>query len=199
MSILPLLLLVGVASSKFIISHTDDEQLQPIATSSQARRICAELCMSGLGGEACGESCLDISPQGLPVQSLNSVQERRNSTRRDACSVLCSNQLGYPLCQCNSKKVDPNFKVDYIQICSYFCLKHNHQVYGCQPCRVYQQTQEQHGGKEADVFGFSRSSNSNLYEIDWEKWCKEQCSVGNGGAACNCDILPFSAQINNDV
>lgn len=201
MSILPVLLLVGVAYAKSIVPHGNDAELQPIATSSQIRRICAELCMSGLGGEPCGESCLDILPQGLPLQSPNSSQVTRSTTRRDACSVLCSNQLGYPLCQCDitTQFIDTKFKVNFVQICSYFCLKHKYKIYGCQSCQVYEKAQEQHGGPKADLFGFEKQAKSTRQGVDWEAWCKEQCINGDGGAACNCDILPLAASVKNAV
>lgn len=32
-------------------------------------------------------------------------------------------------------------------------------------------------------------------EVDWDEWCRTQCALGEGGAACNCDILPLSAPL----
>lgn len=31
---------------------------------------------------------------------------------------------------------------------------------------------------------------SEEYPVDWEMWCMAQCDNGQGGSACNCDIIP---------
>lgn len=113
MSIFLLFLLVGVSVSRYINADDDDtDVLQPIISQTRQRRICAELCMSGLGGDPCGEGCVDLMPGRLPVQfiqagdtdaSKNNVPYS-NSSRHDMCDVLCENNLGNPLCQCNITK-----------------------------------------------------------------------------------------------
>lgn len=35
--------------------------------------------------------------------------------------------------------------------------------------------------------GFSEGED----DINWKQWCMEQCNIGRGGKACNCDILPW--------
>lgn len=108
MSIFLLCVLVGVALSRFI--NDDDnasETLQPIISQTRQRRICAELCMAGLGGDPCGEGCVDLIPDGMPVQYAqigqnDTIPNVSYMTRHDMCDVLCNNNLGNPLCQCNN-------------------------------------------------------------------------------------------------
>lgn len=109
MSIFLLCLLVGVAVSRYINDDDDaSEFLQPIISQTRQRRICAELCMAGLGGDPCGEGCVDLIPDGMPVQYAQTEQNNKTipnvsyMTRHDMCDVLCNNNLGNPLCQCNN-------------------------------------------------------------------------------------------------
>lgn len=110
MSIFLLVLLVGVAVSRYTSTDRGDhEALQPIISKTRQRRICAELCMSGLGGDPCGEGCVDLIPDDLPVQYVADTHENTSKhgqtsgylTRHKMCDVLCDNNLGNPLCQCN--------------------------------------------------------------------------------------------------
>lgn len=107
MSIFLLCLLVGVAVSRYIDDDDNaSEVLQPIISRTRQRRICADLCMSGLGGDPCGEGCVDLIPDNFPVQygqsGHGSTSNASHRTRHDMCDVLCKNNLGNPLCQCNN-------------------------------------------------------------------------------------------------
>ncbi|KAJ8967837.1 hypothetical protein NQ314_002611 [Rhamnusium bicolor] len=193
MSIFPLFLLMGVAISRHISYYMDTAALQPIVTRSQERRICAELCMSGLGGTPCGDDCVDISPQGLPLQSLKANRTVSFSaiTRQDSCSILCENNLGYPLCRCDHNNSNKS-KANFAQICSYFCTNYDYMIYGCQSCSLY---------KEASASDMMLSArllspdDDQVPVVDWSLWCQKMCQDGDGGAACNCDLLPMSMDL----
>lgn len=66
--------------------------------------------MSGLGGDPCGEECVDLIPSAIPLQFGQAETVNASnivgtySTRHDMCDVLCDNNLGYPLCKCNATK-----------------------------------------------------------------------------------------------
>lgn len=195
MSILPLLLLVGVTSAKYLGNYGNADTFQPIVTTSQARRICAALRIAGLGGKACGDDCLDITPTSLPVQSVNSSGVSSSAghvARKNICPVLCANKLGYPLCNCTTTdSTNANKDIDFVQICGNVCLNLNYRITGCQSCEVYQSTAEMHGDKS-----FSLSVDRSVQSVDWDEWCRQMCSEGDGGIACNCDILPMSLQVH---
>lgn len=186
MSILVLFLIVGVALSLHISGHGNSSILQPIILKSQEHRICAELCSAGLGGESCGETCMDIAPQNFPVQStINRTNENSNDkSRSEACPILCANSLGRPLCDCNGFDKRPE-EVDFIQICGAFCIKYGYRINGCQSCDVYK--------KVSDMFIIKSQVSARMrkVKIDWNQWCLDRCIEGDGGAACNCDILPL--------
>ncbi|KAJ8976318.1 hypothetical protein NQ317_010272 [Molorchus minor] len=190
-SIFPVFLLVGVSLSRHVSYYEDTSALQPIVTQTQEHRICAELCMSGLGGAPCGDDCEDLIPQGLPVQSLpgNTTVDFGAVTRQNSCTVLCENNLGYPLCACSA--APKTTKPDFVKICSFYCVNYEYRIYGCQACHLYNST----------VF---RTLSDSLSEddqqddhpvVNWELWCQKMCQDGDGGAACNCDLLPMSLNI----
>ncbi|XP_044745122.1 uncharacterized protein LOC123306986 isoform X2 [Coccinella septempunctata] len=197
-SIFPLFLVVGVAWTfpwKFPTrSHGNDAFFEPIMSRSEIKRVCVELCMSGLGGEACGDDCVDLSPLTVTFQSDPAGDAVRNrsvpvgSPRSDSCPVLCANGLGYPLCSCRNSKSKP---ANFVQVCGHFCLSYDYQVFGCQPCDVYRNLQ-----KVKDMSYLLPSNVSSGYlmvgmvhEMSpyWIQWCIDKCSEGEGGSACNCD------------
>jgi hypothetical protein len=185
------LLLLGVATSRHISYYDDDTSDRPIMTKSQERRICAELCMAGLGGEPCGDECLDVIPQGLPIESSQSNDDhtQANYTRKDACPLLCANRLGYPLCGCNyTQETTPFFTVDFLQICLHFCTSYNYRIYGCNECGYYANLTGNDG-----IVGISGQTSRKAY--DWNAWCIQMCEDGDGGSACYCDLLPMSLHL----
>lgn len=182
-----LALLVGVASSKHIGHHGNKK---PMISSPDKIRICADLCASGLGGEPCGAFCFDLTPKAHPNQSANFTHNvKDNLTRSDACPLLCENNLGYPFCQC-SRKVNNrnNKKVDYNKICDHYCHEQRWWLHGCPVCEVTRQ----YGGTPQNGRMSLLNKNAASTDVDWGKWCDQQCAESNGGSACNCDILPFS-------
>lgn len=189
MSILPLFLVVGVAISWHIGGHGNSAILQPIILKSQANRICAELCSAGLGGESCGETCMDIAPQDLPIQSQNGTRNTSNESRRDVCPMLCANSLGRPLCDCEPETNNKSEEIDFVQICGTFCTKYGYRINGCQSCDVYNKASHMF-----ELNTFSRRKMAKI-RIDWNEWCKQKCLEGDGGVACNCDILPISINL----
>lgn len=191
MSILVVFLLVGGSFGKYLGNQDNNDVLQPIVSPSQSRRICASLCMSGLGGEKCGDFCLDIAPQQLPLRSLQnvSVNTLELNTRKEACPVLCDNHLGYPLCKCSSPPTKR--EIDFVEVCGFFCIHYNYKIDGCQPCKVYKDEED----KSALFRSIRPKIKSVRDNIDWQEWCRDRCSVGDGGVACNCDILPLMAPI----
>lgn len=199
-SIVPLFLLVGVTLPSYIPYHLDTVSLQPIITRSQERRICAELCMTGLGGSPCGDDCVDLTPQGLPLQSLNGSTTVKFgvATRHQACTVLCENQLGDPLCHCNETTTTKAAKkTDFIQVCAYFCVTYDYQIYGCQACTLYKNATEARILTYVGVSSTSEQDDGGDTEpvVNWDIWCQNMCQEGNGGAACNCDLLPMSLEV----
>nr|CAI5827075.1 unnamed protein product [Callosobruchus analis] len=71
---------------------------------------------------------------------------------------------------------------------AFYCLHYNYQLNGCQSCEAY-----------AAVSEFSKQSLvlESDPEVDWVAWCIRKCHQGDGGAACNCDLLPMGLIINN--
>lgn len=224
------LVLVGVHDARHISYYDDNTVLQPIVTRSQERRICTELCMSGLGGTPCGEDCVDLAPQGLPLQSVpsyvtgsdgsdklqlsNDTAADKSQPRTSACPILCKNQLGFPLCNCDEFEIaslTPNLnkktgfvgetnnnygeliypkRVDFLEICGFFCLEYDYQLYGCQACEMFKKFNE----SGFDIRNWSIGSK--ILKEDWKLWCSKKCSTGDGGAACNCDLLPMALSYN---
>ncbi|KAG5879919.1 hypothetical protein JTB14_014392 [Gonioctena quinquepunctata] len=181
-----LLLLVGVSVSRHL---GDAEMLQPIVSRSQRHKICAELCMAGLGGQPCGDECVDLVPQDMPVQykQENATESYGMNTRHDSCEVLCDNNLGYPLCGCN---YDSSKATDFITVCSFYCLQYNYQIFGCQKCSIYNSSN--------DAFSFQSMNTDVPRKVDWDLWCVKKCMKNDGGAACDCDLLPMSLHITGE-
>ncbi|XP_044263922.1 uncharacterized protein LOC123010837 isoform X2 [Tribolium madens] len=179
------LFLLGVASSRHISYYDGSPHSRPMITQQQERRICAELCMAGLGGEPCGADCLDVIPEGLPSQASQSSEELQvDYTRKDACPVLCANRLGYPLCNCTyAPETRPFFRIDFVQICSHFCLAYKYQIYGCNTCDAYK-----------NMTGISTKATPTVY--NWNSWCLSMCQEGDGGSACYCDLLPMGLKLD---
>ncbi|XP_030764915.1 uncharacterized protein LOC115889121 [Sitophilus oryzae] len=212
-SIIPGLLLLSLGHARHLIYQDESSALQPIVSQSRRTRICAELCMSGLGGTPCGETCYDLIPTNLPLSAqeqsdggsgsggnsttstASSGGKKYNATaRQDSCSVLCKNGLGYPLCSCNYQS-SIIYEPDFVQVCSTFCINYDYQIYGCQSCTLYKQLTSLLVSNSASsdfqeaTLNVSSESGSGL-TIGWHSWCLDMCSDGNGGAACNCDLLP---------
>ncbi|ERL83418.1 uncharacterized protein LOC125504687 [Dendroctonus ponderosae] len=196
-----LLLFAFGAHARNLRTNYDDSALQPILSQSHRTRICYELCMSGLGGTPCGDTCFDLMPTNLPLvgQNQNSQNESDNNgtsirvynatARDDSCTVLCKNRLGYPLCACtydDSKLYATNF----MEICSAFCVSYGYQLYGCQNCSLYREYIINKSSDPNNPFDTASMDLDGSVSIGWEAWCREECSDGNGGAACNCDLLP---------
>lgn len=179
MSIFPWFLLVGVACVGCVGVHGNDAVPQPIGVNStQAHRICAALCSAGLGGDSCGESCLNKVPKELPTrQSAVNLRARYANGRHDACPILCENALGNPLCGC--EKPTQKKELDLLGICKFFCLNYEYNIDGCPSCDAL--------CSKAKIV----NRRKHKVKIDWEEWCKSRCIEGDGGAACNCDILPL--------
>ncbi|KAK9872508.1 hypothetical protein WA026_017973 [Henosepilachna vigintioctopunctata] len=198
-SIFPLFLLMGVASTFPWDSpwrlHDDDTVFRPIIGRSNERRICVELCSSGLGGDPCGEDCKDLSPFGVQIQSTSSAQSAQKkaltgSPRNDSCPLLCENNLGNPLCDCRNIEVK-TIRVNFVKICANFCIKYDYQIYGCQSCKIYKDVFQNDvksvtkGEKNKIKNGLILSSVQ--LAPHWVEWCVNKCSQGEGGSACNCD------------
>lgn len=197
---MPLFLLSGVALPGYIPYHMDSSALQPITTRSQERRICAELCLTGLGGSPCGDDCVDLTPQGLPLQSRNGSTTGKFgvATRHEACTILCENQLGDPLCHCNETATGTGSKkTDFVQVCGIFCVRYDYQIYGCQACQLYKNATSARMINYVGVDTMSEQSDGDddVPLVNWDLWCQNMCQEGNGGAACNCDLLPMSLEI----
>ncbi|XP_066257343.1 uncharacterized protein [Euwallacea similis] len=191
------LLLAGEVHARNLWSNYDDSALQPIISQSRRTRICYELCTSGLGGTPCGDSCFDLIPTNLPIAVAGQDQDSQNgsgysskynaTTREASCKVLCKNGLGYPLCTCNDE--DTTKPTDFFAVCSSFCVNYSYQLYGCQNCTLYLEYMTNNINSN-NPFDMASLGVDGTVTIGWNAWCREMCSDGNGGAACNCDLLP---------
>ncbi|XP_065167032.1 uncharacterized protein [Atheta coriaria] len=194
MSILATLVLLAVSMGVATAGHAHTEgRLKPIGR-EETRSICASLCLAGLGGEPCGAPCATLTPRNQTQSDGGSAPSGTLAagaikTRRDACPLLCEYRLGDPLCDCNEGRTTAAIKsgnypaIDYHRICGYFCSEHNYHIYGCPLCGVYR------------MQDLDRRVRPTEMDIDWEEWCREQCSIGMGGVACDCD-LPLPLPMN---
>lgn len=123
------------------------------------------------------------------------------------CLKLCEYSLGFPLCECEAvRKVYPAMDLDCV--CAMFCIGYGYHLDGCPVCAEVltgpgdgsadKRGQNNHW-KEPSACSLTTSHNTSGPEeargkIDWNQWCIERCSEGDGGAACNCDILPLNLQ-----
>ncbi|XP_076268697.1 uncharacterized protein LOC143201478 [Rhynchophorus ferrugineus] len=208
-SIIPgLLLLLGSVApghARYTMYQDESSALQAIVPQSRRTRICTELCMSGLGGASCGDNCYDLIPTNMPLAGTGQTKQEHVTTnndkkynvtaRQDSCDVLCKNGLGYPLCNCAYDTSTTRYDPDFVQVCSTFCVNYDYQIYGCQNCTLYKEfsSKQTETSSMDDFQEASMNVGSTLgttLSIGWDSWCLEMCSDGNGGAACNCDLLP---------
>ncbi|XP_060536032.1 uncharacterized protein LOC132707991 isoform X1 [Cylas formicarius] len=185
-------------SARSIVYFESDNALRPIVSQSQKHRICVELCTSGLGGTPCGSDCVDLVPASVPVsadngnQSVTADGKYNVSTRQDSCDVLCKNGLGFPLCNCQYEA--KTYEADFVAVCSTFCESYDYQIYGCQSCDLLKNYFNNTPNEQNSASPFSVMSTDTMSitakKTYWRLWCVDVCSTGDGGAACNCDLLP---------
>ncbi|CAK1548772.1 unnamed protein product [Leptosia nina] len=157
---------------------------QRVASVPARPDVCADLCHSGLGGEACGSTCLSLMPVGLKtaLKSGNASGEEYGQPRVAVCPTLCENQLGEPLCDCTD--VTPyTHPTNWTVVCQAFCDTDGYLLSGCPTCET-PQTSPQLSTISAVSLRLDTSDG-------WRSWCNVQCRQGQGGAACNCDRTPF--------
>ncbi|XP_050503988.1 uncharacterized protein LOC126882951 [Diabrotica virgifera virgifera] len=189
MILLTLWLSVNLAMCRKNLGDEEEEILHPVLRKFQKRQICQELCSSGLGGNSCGKDCVEIFQQKIYMQlststDLTGNHVTKNVPRSDMCPVLCKYNLGKPLCVCSQvQNVVSSKAINFLEICSKFCIKHNYRISGCQKCSIYQQ---------ATLPRKSASALPDPNEIDWNAWCTVKCKENDGGAACDCDRSPMS-------
>lgn len=73
-----------------------------------------------------------------------------------------------------------------------FCTKHKYRIYGCQKCDVYTKISE---GNNFTVHTLVINDKEKT-TFDWNGWCVQMCSKGDGGAACSCDLMPMNLHIS---
>ncbi|XP_072387294.1 uncharacterized protein [Diabrotica undecimpunctata] len=187
MLLLTLWLSVNLAMCRKNLDDGDKEILHPFLKKFEKRQICQELCLSGLGGNSCGRDCLDIFQKMYIRQSKSQKTENhvaKNVPRSDICPVLCKYNLGKPLCVCSQvQNMVPSKAIDFLQICSEFCIKHNYRISGCQKCSIYQLVTL----PKKPVL-----NQADPNQVDWNEWCDVKCKENDGGAACDCDRSPMS-------
>ncbi|XP_049882877.1 uncharacterized protein LOC126378510 [Pectinophora gossypiella] len=147
--------------------------------------LCADLCHAGLGGSACGSSCLDMLPVGLQtaLENANDTAEAFGEPRVEVCPALCENHLGEPLCNCNSEVSEQVNVVDWNAVCTTFCVSDGYVLNGCPAC--------EESITPTSVVKISSLSRVLNTEDGWTAWCSVQCQQGHGGAACNCHRSPL--------
>jgi hypothetical protein len=74
--------------------------------------------------------------------------------------------------------------VNWTAICDSFCHVEGYTLYGCSRCRVKPSS---YVGKLTAVTYSTKKESPNL---EWDQLCTYLCSIGEGGAACNCDAVP---------
>ncbi|KAF5279654.1 hypothetical protein FQA39_LY18258 [Lamprigera yunnana] len=181
------ILLVTIAYATSLLISRENVRIPLFVKELDKMRICTDLCTSGLGGGVCGSQCKEILPDfRMPLNSIQTSHDNFSRGRREICPILCENQLGFPLCQCPFYTVQNKKKSSFITVCKSFCTIYGYQVHGCQTCDVYLEYFQDEQKNHIEHSPVKKQAN-----IDWDLWCKQQCSVNNGGSACNCDILPF--------
>jgi hypothetical protein len=152
-------------------------------------RVCSDLCTSGLGGAACGQLCNDdlvLELQSLLKKQTVALPQQHHvyGPRRAVCPLLCRNHLGDPLCSCHVSSAEVTKPVNWTAICDSFCHEEGYTLYGCSLCRVKPSGYE--GWLSAARYSTAEESPS----LQWDQLCAYLCSIGEGGAACNCDAVP---------
>lgn len=87
---------------------------------------------------------------------------------------------GYPICGCKSTNKSTNWPA----VCGAFCKSNSYVLPGCPSCPAVD---------DDDVFSEDIIIPHEYRSMEdvWVEWCKCQCKKGEGGAACNCDLIPF--------
>ncbi|PNF29174.1 hypothetical protein B7P43_G11866 [Cryptotermes secundus] len=151
-------------------------------------QMCSDLCTSGLGGAPCGELCsedLGFDLQSRVRQYTVTVPRKKEiyGPRRTVCPLLCRSNLGEPLCGCHVESALVMKPVNWTAICDSFCLLEGYTLYGCPRCSVLKP-------HKARLSMASDATRGNSQDVDWADLCAYLCSIGEGGAACNCDAVP---------
>lgn len=76
--------------------------------------------------------------------------------------------------------------MNWTAICDSFCHLEGYKLYGCPHCGVLKVHKDQ---KERLTMA-SDGTRGNSQDVDWADLCAYLCSIGEGGAACNCDAVP---------
>ncbi|XP_021934484.1 uncharacterized protein LOC110837039 [Zootermopsis nevadensis] len=153
------------------------------------QQMCSDLCTSGLGGAPCGELCNE--DMGFDLRSRLRQFTLATARKKDiygprlaVCPVLCHNNLGDPLCGCHVESAMVTKPANWTAICDSFCYQEGYTLYGCPLCRVKPAFHAEKLSMAAD------STRGNSEDVDWGELCAYLCSIGEGGAACNCDAVP---------
>lgn len=125
------------------------------------------------------------------------------------CPVLCQNQVGSSSCACEFLQIDPvvtkqESAIDLDQVCNGFCAE-SVNLSGCS-CNGNVALQMQSritprllALREITVEEPGHVGNVTVPDVevetttepDWASLCETLCQMGDGGALCNCDKLPF--------
>ncbi|XP_059485884.1 uncharacterized protein LOC132202752 [Neocloeon triangulifer] len=157
---------------------------------------CQRLCKDGLGGLPCG-----CDPDKTSKQMSKDIYHWRTSHPEDKiikgprwqiCPLLCHLKLGHPLCGCGAKN-KPNVELEHENVCNLCDLVIDEpdvfKRLGCDKRKCGASSMN----RNYDLtLGINEISNGLLEEfVDWNLWCTIQCEEGDGGIACNCDMLPL--------
>jgi hypothetical protein len=74
--------------------------------------------------------------------------------------------------------------VNWTAICDSFCHLEGYSVFGCSRC--HEKPSGYDGWMTSDAYSIGEKSQS----LNWDELCAYLCSIGEGGAACNCDAVP---------
>ncbi|XP_065352768.1 uncharacterized protein LOC135947762 [Cloeon dipterum] len=166
-------------------------------------KLCKRLCRDGLGGKLCG-----CDPKAIGKEMSQDMYIWRTShpeehvikgPRWGVCMVLCHLGLGQPLCGCEIRNSSLEAAERQREVCNLCELATNgDEIYSKLKCDSNQCSKPGPQKKtipneigEIDLVDGPFSFQFLQTMVDWNLWCIIQCEEGDGGIACDCDMLPL--------
>ncbi|XP_018328844.1 uncharacterized protein LOC108739440 [Agrilus planipennis] len=179
MSILFVVLLVGgsTAFSFRNLGYENSNEPMPMQVGSS---LCAELCQNGLivSGNQCVENCLATQSENVfPV-----------------CQEICRLKVDILKCECEAHQSKKSSSINVEKICDVIC-ENGIKLAVCDFCSDNER-EKREAEEETTTEKEEEENVETTTAFDQEAFCKEECAQGNGGSACNCDILPLNAVLS---